>query len=99
MVSQLNILEVAEYVEDGAGLSLSKGSTSNSSTRTLGAPNPAPTSGLLVSPNLWFGFWTRTKPTWIPDNSIRASSNTLNVPDYISISVNLGNTSGCPLSR
>ena len=52
MLSTFNILEVAEYESDGAGLVLSKGSTVYDSTKTDGLPNPAPTSGLDVSPNL-----------------------------------------------
>ena len=52
IVSTFNILEVAEYESDGAGLVVSKGSTVYDSTKTDGLPNPAPTSGLDVSPNL-----------------------------------------------
>ena len=48
----LSNLDVAEQVDDGDGLEVSKGSTVYFSTRTDGDPNPAPTSGLDVSPNL-----------------------------------------------
>ena len=50
--STFNILDVAEYVSDGAGLVVSNGSTVYDSTKTDGLPSPAPTSGLDVSPNL-----------------------------------------------
>ena len=52
LTPQLNNLDVAEYVSDGAGRSLSYGSTLYFSTRTDGDPNPAPISGRELSPNL-----------------------------------------------
>ena len=88
---------------DGAGLPVSYGSTVYSSTDTAGAPSPAATSGLALSPILWFGLCTLTYPicgsSWILFNSILAFSNIVNDPDTISISTSFGTTSGAALSR
>ena len=60
-------------MSDGAGLDVSKGSTVYSSTKTDGLPNPAPTSGLDVSPNLWLGFCILANAIWVPSSSIFTS--------------------------
>ena len=97
--STLNNLDVAEYVDDGAGLDWSYGSIIYFSTLTLGEPNAAATSGLDKSPNLWFGSWDLNKPISTPLSSTFTSSKTVKVPDVICISNNLGITSGIPLSK
>ena len=70
-------------MSDGAGLDVSKGSTVYSSTKTDGLPNPAPTSGLDVSPNLWLGAWDLIKPIWVPFISTFTFSKTEKVPEEL----------------
>ena len=65
-----------------------------------GDANPAPISGLEVSPNLWFGFWILINPIdLLSESKIMASSNGVNVPDSILISQTFGAISTCWLSR
>ena len=68
-------------MSDGAGLEVSKGSTVYFSSKTERDPNPAPTSGLDESPNLWLGCFILANPICVPSISMLISSKTLNVPE------------------